>query len=60
MKVPVLLPKIFNYPFTYKNELKGSLKIGDIVFVPFGKNLELGVIWNNFQNTDKNIKLKKI
>jgi primosomal protein N' (replication factor Y) (superfamily II helicase) len=60
MKVPVLLPKIFNYPFTYKNELKGSLKIGDIVFVPFGKNLELGVIWDNFQNTNKNIKLKKI
>ena len=40
MKVPVLLPKIFNYPFTYNSESK-ILKAGDIVVVPFGKNKKL-------------------
>ena len=39
MRVPVLLPKVFNYPFTYLNELKNGIKLnpGDIVIVPFGK-----------------------
>ena len=39
MEVPVLLPKIFNHPFTYKNNSKKikSLKLGDVVVVPFGK-----------------------
>ena len=36
MDIPVLLPKIFNYPLTYgKGNIK-SLSIGDIVEVPFG------------------------
>ena len=44
MRVQVLLPKIFNYSFTYNNDFK-SLKIGDFVEVPFGKNKEIGVIF---------------
>ena len=38
MKVPILLPNIFNHPFTYESDLK--LKVGDYVVVPFG-NLKL-------------------
>ena len=60
MKVPVLLPKIFNYPLTYLNESNFSLKAGDIVEVPFGKNKEVGVVWDKIQPTNKNIKYKKI
>ena len=39
MEVPVLLPKVFNYPFTYSNDSKKikNLNQGDIVIVPFGK-----------------------
>ena len=36
MKAQVLLPKIFNFPFTY-NSNQTSLKTGDFVEVPFGK-----------------------
>ena len=43
MKAQVLLPKIFNFPFTYN--LKKKCKIGDIVKVPFGSKKEIGVIW---------------
>ena len=60
MKVPVLLPKIFNYPLTYLNESNLSLKAGDIVEVPFGKNKEVGVVWDKIQSTNKKIKYKKI
>ena len=31
MKVPILLPKIFNHPFTYETNLK--LRLGDYVEV---------------------------
>ena len=37
MKVPVLVPKIFNFPFTYDSGSIQNLKIGDLVIVPFGK-----------------------
>ena len=37
MEVPVLLPKIFNHPFTYKNETIKNLNQGDFVLVQFGK-----------------------
>jgi len=53
MKFPVLLPKIFNYPFTYKSDLK--LKVGDYVIVPFGKSKVTGVVWNEFEK-EKNKK----
>ena len=59
MKFPVLLPNIFNHPFTYESNIE--LKIGDFVEVPFGKSKKIGVVWNNFEkNSNKNFKIKKI
>ncbi len=60
MKIPVLLPKIFNYPLTYISSKKDNLQKGDIVEVPFGNSKEIGVVWDKIQVTDKKIKLKKI
>ena len=60
MRVPVLLPKIFNYPFTYNVNNKNKLKPGDFVQVPFGKNSEIGVVWNEIQDTEKDIKIRNI
>ena len=54
MKVPILLPNIFNYPFTYESDIK--LKIGDFVEVPFGKIKTTGVVWDRFEkNNLKNL-----
>ena len=59
MKAQVLLPKVFNFPFTYNtNQL--SLKIGDFVEVPFGKKTEVGIIWPGKTIDLKNIKIKNI
>ena len=59
MKYPVLLPNIFNHPFTYESDL--ILKMGDYVIVPFGKSKLTGVVWNEFEENDKkNFKIKKI
>ena len=58
MKTQVLLPKVFNFPFTYN--LKGKGKIGDLVEVPFGSKKEIGVIWKNNNSEIKNIKIKEI
>ena len=59
MEYPILLPNIFNHPFTYKSDLK--LKIGDYVVVPFGKSKLTGVVWNEFEKgKKKNFKIKKI
>ena len=60
MKIPVLLPKIFNHPFTYKTNIKSKLKLGDIVQVPFGKSIEIGVVWSKIQQTKKDIKIREI
>ncbi len=60
MKVPVLIPKVFNHPFTYDSGQIKSLKLGDIVVVPFGKHQEIGVVWDKIQNIEKKIKIKKI
>ena len=62
MEVPVLLPKIFNHPFTYINKSKKikNLNQGDIVVVPFGNKKEIGVVWDKVKNTKKNIKYKQI
>ena len=49
MKYPVLVPNIFNYPFTYASEIK--LQVGDYVKVPFGKSIVTGVVWNEFEKT---------
>ena len=54
MEIPILLPNIFNHPFTYKTNLK--LKIGDFVEVPFGKKNIIGVVWDEFEKKkSKNI-----
>ena len=59
MKYAVLLPNIFNHPFTYESDLK--LKVGDYVVVPFGKAKLTGVIWDEFEKNDKkNFKIRKI
>ena len=59
MNFPILLPNIFNHPFTYKSDLK--LSIGDFVEVPFGKTKIIGVVWDNFEkNENKTFKIKKI
>jgi len=59
MKFPILLPNIFNHPFTYESDIE--LKIGDFVEVPFGKSKKIGVVWDNFEkNNNKNFKIKKI
>ena len=60
MKVPVLVPKIFNFPFTYDSGSVQNLKIGDLVIVPFGKSSEIGVIWDKIQPSLKEFKIKQI
>ena len=55
MKVPILIPNIFNHPFTYDSDLK--LKVGDYVVVPFGKSELTGVVWDEFEKkTNKNFR----
>ena len=58
MKAQVLLPKVFNFPFTYNSKIK--YKIGNLVEVPFGSRKEIGVIWKNNYVIPKNIKIKDI
>jgi len=60
MKVAVLFPTIFDYPFTYESKISGTLKPGDFVKAPFGTMEITGVIWPNQQKTEKKFKLKKI
>ena len=60
MKIPVLFPKIFDYPFTYKSEISESLKPGDFVRAPFGLSEITGVVWPHEQKTEKKFKIKKI
>ena len=59
MKFPILLPNIFNHPFTYESNFK--LKVGDYVVVPFGKSKIIGVVWDEFEkNNKKSFKIKKV
>ena len=59
MKVPILLPNIFNHPFTYESDLK--LKVGDYVVVPFGKSKITGVVWDEFEKkNNRNFKIKNV
>ena len=59
MKIPVLIPNIFDHPFTYDTDLK--LEIGEYVIVPFGKSKMIGVVWDQFEKSQKNnFKIKKI
>ena len=59
MRAQVLLPKVFNYSFTY-NSNKKKLNPGDIVEVPFGKSKEIGVVWPGESPKLKKIKIKNI
>ena len=52
MKVPILIPNIFDHPFTYESG-KIDLKLGDYVLVPFGKSKITGVVWNEFEKENK-------
>ena len=59
MKVPILLPNIFNHPFTYESDLK--LKVGDYVMVPFGRSKITGVVWDEFEKrSNRNFKIKNV
>ena len=58
MKAQVLLPKVFNFPFTYNS--KYLSKVGNLVEVPFGAKNEIGVIWKNTYLEPKNMKIKNI
>ncbi len=59
MVYPILLPNIFNHPFTYDSKIK--LKVGDFVVVPFGKSKITGVVWDEFEkNNNKNFKIKSV
>tara|TARA_B100001029_G_scaffold93219_1_gene76472 strand:- start:1290 stop:3245 length:1956 start_codon:yes stop_codon:yes gene_type:complete len=60
MKVPVLIPRIFDYPHTYSAGKFGQLKPGTIVLVPFGKEKEIGVVWDKTEETNRIFKIKNI
>ena len=60
MKVPILVPKIFDYPFTYETG-NIKLKVGDYVLIPFGKSKITGVVWNEFEGkNNKKFLIKKV
>ena len=59
MKFPILIPNIFNHPFTYESSI--NLKVGDFVIVPFGKSKITGVVWDEFEkNNNKKFQIKNI
>ena len=60
MKVPVLIPRIFDHPHTYLSGKLGKLEPGTIVVVPFGRENELGVVWDKIEETEKKFQLKTI
>ena len=59
MKYPILLPNIFNHPFTYRSNF--NLQLGDYVLVPFGKSKVTGVVWDEFEKkSNKKFKIKNV
>ncbi len=60
MKVPVLIPRIFDHPHTYLSGKFGKLKPGSVVSVPFGRDEEIGVVWDKQEETSRKFKLKTI
>jgi len=60
MKIPVLLPNIFDHPFTYESDKK--VDVGAYVEVPFGKTDAIGVVWDQFEKekNNKKFRIKKI
>jgi len=60
MRVPILLPNIFDHPFTYESG-NINLKLGDYVLIPFGKSKIIGVVWDEFEKKNKKkFLLKKV
>ena len=53
MKVPVLIPRIFDHPHTYLSGKFGKLKVGSVVQVPFGLkvNRVYGIKWMKLKQT---------
>ncbi len=47
MQFPILLPNIFNYPFTYESNL--NLSVGIFGEVPFVYSKKIGVVWNELK-----------
>ena len=59
MKIQILLPNIFDHPFTYESNI--NLKLGDYVVVPFGKSKITGVVWDEFEKKNsRNFKTKSV
>jgi len=60
MKVPILIPNIFDHAFTYDSG-DIDLKLGDFVLIPFGKSKVTGVVWNEFEKgSEKKFLIKKV
>ena len=60
MKVPILVPNVFDHPFTYESG-NIDLNLGDYVLVPFGKSKLTGVVWNEFEKeNNKKFQIKKV
>ena len=59
MKVPILIPNIFDHPFTYdSNSL--NLDKGNYVIVPFGSTKITGIVWDKFEKAEKKFLIKKV
>ena len=59
MKVPILIPNIFDHPFTYdSNSL--NLNKGNYVAVPIGSTKITGIVWDKFEKVEKKFLIKKV
>jgi primosomal protein N' (replication factor Y) len=59
MKAQVLLPKVFNFSFTY-NTKKGKIDLRRYCRSTFWKNKEIGVVWPGENFASQDIKIKNI
>jgi len=59
MKVPILIPNIFDHPFTYESNSL-NLDKGNYVIVPFGSTKITGIVWDKFERAEKKFLIKKI
>ena len=55
MKFPVLIPNIFDHPFTYTSDI--NLNVGDYVEVPFGKKF---LVYQNLIMHSKKTKIYQL
>jgi len=59
MKVPILIPNIFDHPFTYESNSL-NLDKGNYVTVPLGSTKITGIVWDKFEKAEKKFLIKKI